>query len=173
MSWLIILFVVALAVSPVMWLKPSPRQRRLAKLRNRATQAGVKVELAEPPLHAAGKQMPSYRWRYPQNLPGPHFVLVREEVASSVLKPFRHGWRWRTEPLRGLPDDAMQRLDSLLARLPQDAMVLESQRSALVLWWYESQAAERFASYLSDFEALRSELEGHPDEPDISRHQQR
>lgn len=166
MGWLIVFFGVALAVSPVLWLKPNPRQKRVAALRNLASNAGVKIELTEPPLHAAGKQMPSYRWRYPQSLPGPLFVLVREEVASSALKSFRHGWRWRTEPLRELPDGAMQRLELLLARLPQDAMVLESKYSMLVLWWYESQNAERFASYLDDFNALRRELEGHPDRPE-------
>nr|WP_240457697.1 hypothetical protein [Halomonas socia] len=62
MNWLLIAFIVALIVSPVMWLKPSPKQKRVARLREHARKAGVRVKLAAPPLHAAGKQMPSYRW---------------------------------------------------------------------------------------------------------------
>lgn len=165
MSWVVILFIVALVISPVMWLRPSPKQRRVAALRQAAAKAGVKVKLAAPPLHAAGKAMPSYQWLYPQERPGPRFVLVRDGVASPALKTFRPGWRWRIEPLRALPDEAEKRLVELLSRLPQDAVVIESDRPALVLWWYESQGAERFSTYLDDFVQLREGLAGRPDVP--------
>ncbi|PAU74008.1 preprotein translocase subunit YajC [Halomonas salipaludis] len=165
MNWLLIAFIVALIVSPVMWLKPSPKQKRVARLREHARKAGVRVKLAAPPLHAAGKQMPSYRWGYPGEQPGPRFVAVRESASSGVLKPVCHGWRWRIEPLRPLPDEVFQRLEALLTRLPQDALVLESEVHGLTLWWYESQGPERFDSYLGDMAALRDSLAGRPDRP--------
>ena len=165
MNWLLIAFIVALIVSPVMWLKPSPKQRRVARLREHARKAGVRVKLAAPPLHAAGKQMPSYRWGYPKEQPGPRFVAVRESASSSVLKSVCHGWRWRIEPLRPLPADEQQRLEVLLTRLPQDALVLESDVHGVTLWWYESQGPERFDSYLGDMATLRDSLAGRPDRP--------
>lgn len=168
MTWLFILFVLLLVVSPVMWLKPSPRQRRISVLRTEASKTGLTVKLGKPPLHGIKTSMPAYRWRYPQDLPGPDFVLVRDDYASSALKPFAHGWRWRREPLRPLPDALQGRLKALLERLPQDALVVESHRQALALWWWESQGFSRFSTYLEDFVALRDGLAGRPDDGPVS-----
>ncbi|GAA0568836.1 preprotein translocase subunit YajC [Halomonas salifodinae] len=165
MTWLIILLALALVVSPVMWLKPSPRQKRVAGLRNAVIKAGVEVKLEVPPLHDVKTSMPAYRWRYPQERPGPTFVLVRDSESGESLKPCHAGWRWRTEPLRPLPEAARERLFALLERLPQDALVLESNEQALTLWWYESQNTERFLGYRDDFLFLRDQLAGRPDRP--------
>lgn len=165
MSWVIILFVLALIISPVMWLKPSPRQQRVARLRNEVIKAGIEVKLETPPLHPAPKAMPAYRWRYPQERPGPTFVLVRDSESGDSLKACHAGWRWRTEPLRPLPEAARACLFRLLERLPQDALVLESGEHALTLWWHESQGPERFLSYQEDFLLLRDGLAGRPDRP--------
>lgn len=169
MTWLFILLVLMLVISPVMWLKPSPRQRRIAALRNAAIKTGLSIKLEAPPLHGVKVAMPAYRWRYPQDRPGPDFVLVRDEQASAALRPFIHGWRWRREPLRPLPEALETRFKGLLERLPQDAMVVESNRHALTLWWWESQDFPRFSTYLEDFLALRDGLAGRPDRPEGSR----
>ncbi len=165
MTWLFILLAMLLVISPVMWLKPSPRQKRVAALRNAAMKTGLKVSLQTPPLHGATTAMPAYRWHYPQQRPGPDFVLVRDSHAAEALKPFAHDWRWRQEPLRPLPDDLTARLKRLLERLPQDALVVESDARALTLWWGESQDFARFSTYLEDFVALRDGLAGCPDDP--------
>ncbi|WP_148255021.1 preprotein translocase subunit YajC [Aidingimonas lacisalsi] len=165
MEWLIIVLVLMLIVSPVLWLKPKPRQKRIAGLRNTVMKAGIKVKLDKPPLNNDPGLMPSYRWPYPADYPGATFVLVREDEASNALKVFRPGWRWRIEPLRPLPAGVTERLEYLLTRLPRDAIVIESNREALKLWWDESQDGERFTSYLDDFNYLRKHLAGRPDAP--------
>ena len=169
MVWLIILAALLLMVSPVMWLKPSPRQRRITPLRNAATKAGVKVGLEKPPLHGDHTAMPGYRWVYPSDAPGPRFVLVRSSEASDVLEPYVADWRWRIEPLRTLPEAARKPLEALLTRLPQDALVVESSETAITLWWWESQTAERFLTYVEDFHQLRTALAGHADQRDAKR----
>ena len=168
MIWLFIVLAMLLVISPVMWLKPSPRQKRVAALRNAAMQTGLKVTLQVPPLHGDKVPMPAYRWPYPPQRPGPDFMLVRGSHAAEALKPFAHDWRWRKEPLRPLPDALEARLKRLLERLPQDALVVESDTRALTLWWHESQGYERFSTYLEDFEALRDGLAGRPDAPQAS-----
>ncbi len=169
MIWAMIIGVLLLMVAPVMWLKPSPRQRRIAPLRNAAAKAGVRVKLEPPPLHGIGTAMPGYRWPYPVESPGPRFLLVRDSDASDALKPFLAGWRWRIEPLRTLPDEAREPLEALLMRLPQDALVVESSEHGLTLWWWESQGAERFLTYVADFRRLRDALAGHADRPPATR----
>ena len=161
MEWLLIIIVLMFVLAPVMWLKPHPRQQRQTALRNSARKQNVEVKMAVPPLHHAKQVMPGYQWRYPQKAPGPDFLLVRESHASDALTPYHAGWRWRIAPLRAWPEQADIILKTLLERLPQDALVLESSESALTLWWWESQDAERFSTYINDFVMLRNCLKDH------------
>ncbi|WP_417421877.1 preprotein translocase subunit YajC [Halomonas sp.] len=165
MEWLIIIFVLIFVSAPVMWLKPSPRQKRQGVLRNCAAEYGISVKLEKPPLHHFKGLMPAYRWYYPQAAPGPDFLLVRDSNASSALERYCAGWRWRIAPLRPLPQAAEQNLKELLERLPQDALVVESSSTGLALWWWESQTAERLRVYAAAFDQLRSELGGLADDP--------
>lgn len=158
MVWLLIIAVVGLVFAPVMWLKPSPRQRRLVKLRAAARREGVAVRLESPPLHAARSRMAAYRWAFTQARPGPDFVLVREQAASTSLKTFREGWRWRVEPLRPPSAEAVERLEEALSALPEDALVLECGDHALTLWWEESLGEEALAPLLVRLTALRDAL---------------
>ncbi|MCH4813098.1 preprotein translocase subunit YajC [Vreelandella neptunia] len=165
MDWLIIVFILMLVIAPVMWLKPSPRQKRQQGLRSQISKQGVTIKLEKPPLHHFRGTMPSYRWHYSQEGPGPDFLLVRDSNASDALAPYYAGWRWRIAPLRPLPESAEIPLKALLERLPQDALVLQSTPHALTLWWWESQTAERFATYLPEFQQLLDALKGHADRP--------
>ncbi len=144
--WLIILFTLLIMLSPMMWLRPSRRDRHLGQLRQQARQLGVTVKFAKSPLHNPPAGLVSYRWPYPQDRPGPYFVLVRETHASEVLKPFdeAQGWRWRIEPLRPFTGKARSCLERALEELPRDALVLESERRYLTLWWGESLSVDAF-----------------------------
>ncbi|GHA90214.1 hypothetical protein [Modicisalibacter luteus] len=142
--WLVTVLAMLAILSPVLMLRPSRRDQRLGMLRQHARQAGISVKIAKPPLHDPPGGLVSYRWRYPQAHPGPLFVLVRAAYASTALKPFDTEWRWRIEPLRPLSQDTAMELARLVARLPEDALVLESERGALTLWWRESLSLEAF-----------------------------
>lgn len=165
MEWLIIIAISMFVIAPVMWLKPSPRQRRQQTLRTQIAKQGVIIKLEKPPLHHFKGTMPAYRWHYPQSAPGPDFLLVRDSNASEALAPYYAGWRWRVAPLRSLPGNAEIPLKALLERLPLDALVIQSTPYALTLWWWESQTAERFTTYLPEFKQLIDTLQGHVDRP--------
>lgn len=165
--WLVTLFVFLAMLSPIMWLRPSRRDRRLGLLRQHARQAGVGVKFAKPPLHAPPGGLVSYRWSYTQARPGPLFLLVRDEYASQALKPFVAGWRWRIEPLRPLSGEASRQLEQALAALPEDALVLESERRYLTLWWGESLETKAFDVCQAALAATRDVLAG-PQRPDAT-----
>ncbi|CAH1045192.1 preprotein translocase subunit YajC [Halomonas sp. TD01] len=167
MEWLIIIFILMFVIAPVMWLKPSPQQKRQMALRSSAKKQGVTVKMEKPPLHHFRGTMPAYRWYFSQQAPGPDFVLVRESNASEALELYHAGWRWRIAPLRPLPEIASASLKALLERLPQDALVIESNSTALTLWWWESQTAERFSTYGDDFQTLKETLSGLSDRPAV------
>ncbi|WNK19204.1 preprotein translocase subunit YajC [Halomonas piscis] len=166
MQWLIVVAAILMVVSPVMWLKPSPRQRRQSRLREMARQRGVEIAHREAPLHRVKDKMPAYRLRYPDEHPGPDFVLVRDSVASAELDRYCPGWRFRIAPLRPLPASARQALEALIAKLPEDVLVVQSSAAALTLWWWESATAESFAPCVKEAAALRDALSGYADRPE-------
>ncbi|TVP42702.1 MAG: preprotein translocase subunit YajC [Halomonas sp.] len=165
MDWLIIVFILLFLIAPLKWLKPNPRQKRQQALRNQVSKQGVNIKMEKPPLHHFKGTMPAYRWRYPHDQPGPDFLLVRDSHASEALEPYYAGWRWRIAPLRPLPETAVEPLKALLERLPQDALVVQSSPHTLTLWWWESQTAERFSTYLPEFQQLHQSLQGCADQP--------
>ncbi|MBZ9560478.1 MULTISPECIES: preprotein translocase subunit YajC [unclassified Modicisalibacter] len=157
--WLVLAFTILAILSPVLWLRPSPRDRRLIDLRRAAREAGVSVDFGKAPLHESSGLV-AYRWRYPQTRPGPRFVAVRDAHASEALKPCAHGWRWRIEPLRPMDESARHAFEAVLAALPGDALVLESTRDQLWVWWRESWNATQFAHHEPAIAGLRDALEG-------------
>lgn len=169
MIWLIIAAVVGMVFAPAMWLRPSPRQQRSMRLREVANRLGVRVRLAPSPLHHDGDRMPAYRWPYPAERPGPDFMLVHDDEASAALKVFVDGWRWRKEPLRGLPATARERFAELLTALPPDAVAVESDAEGLTLWWGESQDEAAFQALAGRLAELRDGLAGRPDRPEAHR----
>lgn len=163
MNWLLILVAVGLVITPVMWLKPTPRQRRVIALRNEARKQGIVVKLEASPEHQVKGLVAAYRWPFPAARPGPDFMLVSPGLASRALKTFEAGWCWRTEPLRPLPETGVALLAAMPAHLPDDVLAIASSRSALTLWWDESLDAERLAALAEPLVALRDALAGHPD----------
>lgn len=167
--WLVTLFVFLAMLSPIMWLRPSRRDRRLGLLRQHARQTGVAVKFAKPPLHAPPGGLVSYRWSYPQAQPGPVFLLARDDYASEALKPFVEGWRWRIEPLRPLSSEARQCLEQALVALPEDALVLESERIYLTLWWGESLDVAQFSDCQAAVTTARDALSGSSRSGDVPK----
>ncbi|MDN6296529.1 MAG: preprotein translocase subunit YajC [Halomonas sp.] len=167
MEWLIIGFIVLMVISPVVWLKPSPRQQRHTQLRAMARHKGVEVLRQEVPLHLIKEKMPAYRLRYPGEHPGPDFVLVRDGFASAALVRYTEGWRFRVAPLRPLPEAAQRQLQELITLLPDDVLMVQSSEVALTLWWWESGTAEHFAPCVEAAALLRDTLSGYADRPGV------
>lgn len=164
MSWLVIVGVMAILVAPLMWLKPSPRQKRLVALHAEARKLGIVVKMEASPEHQAKGLVAVYRWSYPASRPGPDFMLVSPALASPALKPFTDGWCWRMEPLRPLPEPAQRLLSSLPAHLGDSVLAIGSNRSALTLWWDETLNAQQLPGFVEPLAALRDALEGCPDQ---------
>ncbi|WP_051234015.1 hypothetical protein [Halomonas halocynthiae] len=164
MTWLVIAGIMAMLVAPLMWLKPSPRQKRLVALRAEARRLGIEVKLETSPAHQAKELVAAYRWLYPVQRPGPDFMLVSPYLASPALKTFSDGWCWRTEPLRPLPDTAQRLLNSLPEHLGDSVLAIGSSRSVLTLWWEETLSAPELSAFVEPLTELRDALENCPDE---------
>jgi len=136
-GWLpliIIVFAVVLVVGPVMWLKPSSRDRRLAELRQRAARTGLSVQMLPLPAALGEGSAAAYiqRWRDRRRLQlGWCLELQRMEHEMH----FAGRWDWRAG--RSAPEAAWEPLRELLAQLPRDACAVIAMAGGLGVQWRE------------------------------------
>lgn len=129
-----------LVLSPMSMLKPSPRQKRLVMLREKARHLGIRVTLISQQLDPGLKlEGAAYRWLRPADAPAMpgYLCLLRcdERPQRGVL--WSDGW----EMVRGAPElltEAQQQLlDRFLTLLPADAHAVEWGSATLSFWWHE------------------------------------
>ena len=133
----LIAIVVALSLlGSVLWLKPSPAQRRQAELRALARQLGLDVRLAPLPQTRRARvrqQAPDpgvvYRLlRFDLKVPlARDYVLVRESADAP--------WEPQTDEL--LPTALQRVLDEVLQGLPRDSLAVELTPHGPGVYWRE------------------------------------
>lgn len=112
MAWLVIALIVALAIGPVLWLRPKPREHAVAALRTAAREVGLTVSIthvprldarAEERVSSGGRdreptvECASYRLLAPGRLErAPQWTLYRSERENRYLA----GWTTLTPPRR-------------------------------------------------------------------------
>lgn len=137
-SWLpilIIVFVVALVIGPVMWLKPSGRDRRLAALRQNAASSGLRVQMQSLPA-AEGKGTAAVyfsQWRNPRRLQVGWGLELKRISHEAHFDGF---WDWRSG--RKAPAAAKGPLKELIERLPADATAVICNDGGLGVQWKEN-----------------------------------
>ncbi|WP_237056001.1 hypothetical protein [Microbulbifer sediminum] len=153
---LIIFFAVALVIGPVMWLKPSSRDRRLAEFRQRAAGAGMVVQMSRLPESQGEGTAAVYisRWEDPRRLQtGWMIELQRMEHGMH----FSGRWDWRGE--QQAPREAWPLLRELLTSLPPDALALHATQAGLGIQWREQSGESGMDSLLAALDKFRPEIE--------------
>lgn len=171
MTWIVICIVLLAAFGPVLWLLPSPRDRRLAALRARARAEGLVVELKHlPKLNASAQERVSAAGRVREPLIDcaayshgmqrrlkhlPQFRIQRAEDEAGQPRP---GWRFLDPPdSRQHLEPTLALLDGLIAGLPTDTLAVGIEARNLTVYWLEGVGADpqvvgSMAAYLRDFE---------------------
>lgn len=140
MIWLLIALVVALAIGPILWLRPKPRERAVAALRTAAREAGLTVSVAHVPqldasaqerVSAGGRdrvptiECASYRLLAPGQLEdAPRWTLYRSKHESRHLP----GWTTLAPP-RQLPPQSeayWHRVAAIVDGLPGGCLAVEA-----------------------------------------------
>lgn len=152
MSYLIILFVLALALAPIMALKPSKLQKHQEKMRDRAREDGLQVQVC--PLPQTHRQQVrredpesgvAYRllWRHPlAKFQQIQFQLLREE----------------TEVNRA-PAPVLAALDDTLSALPASIMGIEFTSVGVAVFWREEGDVDAVDSIADALNTLQARLE--------------
>lgn len=154
MGWLIGFIVVAFVVAPIMWVMPSPAQKRQARLRERAQQLGLAISLVD--------------------LPQSHRSKVRKEAAAkgvayslrmqrerNRIRPHWFVWREAPDGERDIdgscPEAVVDALPALRARMGADMVGFGSTPEGYVLYWRErgdETTVEQVAMLLEDIRQL-------------------
>lgn len=177
---IIIAMTIALVVGPIMWLRPTPRDRQLERLRGHARQRGLNVSMKDIPhpdprpqdrVSSAGKPLePSLNvalYQLPLRLPGhleakhaPDWEVLRlqrdvrsevEEEGSAGLLP---GWRF-SRPGLPLVEDVVGRLSEALARAPRGTAKVDGNASGIGLYWHERGSESEVDAIADLLESLR------------------
>jgi len=158
-SWvplLIILLAVVLVIGPVMWLKPSSRDRRLASLRQAAASAGFRVQMQKLPVSQGEGTAAVYfsGWRNPRRLStgwGLEIKRMQHEMHFSGV------WDWRNG--RHAPEAAASPLRELLSQLPADSLAVLATEGGLGVQWRESSGDAGFKAIQHALTELRPIIE--------------
>lgn len=137
MFWIIAFLVLAFMLAPVLWIIPTPQQRRQTRLRERARQLGITVQIASFP------QTRRQRVRKEPEYQGLAYCMPLPKVRAGER------WRfWRDEALRTdeehEPSQAVyDALVALSSALPSDCRLVEAGGRMLRVWWREANATEQ------------------------------
>ena len=174
MTWFVIIFLFLLTFVPLLYAIPSPRQRKQARMRKRATEAGLGVEiqfipklsaesaelvsvggkLREPKIECAAYQI---RLRKPVDIPRLLLLKLPLNSKSITYEVFEY-WGVRGEEeykyLSRAPS-LVQLIQSLEVRMPEDVLGLELTSQRLGLLWREGDDSE---ATIKNIEEVLSEL---------------
>ena len=163
MGYLIIGFVLLLIIAPIFAILPSARQKEQMRLRKRAMDQGISVELTriEDPIPRQDKYMSStgrplepilavaaYRiarpkpreWRISAQI---KWVVERQAENSTEL-PGR--WHWDGSKPEEISPEFEEFLSRELSYLPDDVVKIQEVNSSLVVYWHESSSEEGLAA---------------------------
>jgi len=141
MTYLLIIVIVALIISPLVWLKPSLRQQQLEQLRREARHGGLRVRLSTRPDVREGEKA---------HFDCACYCLPWDELngrpsgrmgAWTLVRDTRRGitsgwddWRWLAQPA---PEEAGAAIEEITRSLPKEALGLVAALDGLEFYWTE------------------------------------
>lgn len=149
MVYFLIVLGLGLVLAPVMWLRPSPRDKQLQRLRQRAVEKGLRVNLGAMPQRQgsvkAGDQFDTACYL----LPWPKQQLIQAEKAARQTQAIFRGTDgvWRDA---GLGD--------LLSDLPDSAQVVDVNVEGVCVYWRETGTETRVDELAEFLRRIRERL---------------
>lgn len=146
--FLLLFLVFAMIVGPILLIKPSKRQQRIAQLRAKAPSLGLRVTLQT----LNGQSIAVYEKPWPrdeqQKFGGQEWLLEKQSYQHDIH--FCDWWAWRGPE----PSDAILAvLKQRLADLPDAVVAVEANRLGLRCYWTErgnDATLNELAEWLSD-----------------------
>lgn len=146
-SWIPLIFIVlavAMAVGPVLMLKPNKYLQRLAGLRTKALSLGLRVHML--PLEGESEQVSAYCHQWDKKDADRKPWLLRRTSYAHELN-FYNEWAWQ----KGMEADACwhQKISSILDNAPSQLLAIGKGPQGLCCYWNE-RGGEAVLNSISD-----------------------
>jgi len=155
---LIIIAAVLTLAGAFMWLKPSPRDRHLNRLRSKALAEGFKLQSVrlsdtsvEGRVNDAHVLQTLYQLKhdFDKETP-PYFTVQRTTGVSSAFLP--DGWKWADK--HRPPEAVTERLSDFLTQLPERYFVVDARPDGVGLAWEERGGVDELPAIRETLERL-------------------
>jgi hypothetical protein len=135
MTWLLIVFGTALVLSPLMWLKQSPHQKRITHLRRQASLASLQVSLhRRPDAREDERRLEAVCYRFPWQDTDCRQDWVLQRVSNRGWPSEFQGWCWMKQDAGAQWHDV---LAHTLANLPQGVGAIVASAQGIGVIWDE------------------------------------
>jgi hypothetical protein len=125
---------VIMAVGPIMLMKPSKRDQRIASLRQKAAQQGLHIRLDN--FETSPVAVYSLNVELPKDISS--WLLLKQSYSHGLH--FHHQWEFQVDSDANKPvlnKEVQQDLQQFLDRLPNDIVGLELNPKTVGIWWLE------------------------------------
>jgi len=141
MTYLLIAFVLALILSPLMWFRQSPRQKLITAMRKEAAAKGIRVKLSKPADAREGEGRLEYVTYTLPWLPDSPASMEPRMEKWLLIKGTRRGdpspwdsWQWLG---RASNDALVTSIGFALEKLPENVSALEACSEGVRIYWQE------------------------------------
>ncbi|NKI17208.1 hypothetical protein HCU74_07205 [Spongiibacter sp. KMU-166] len=134
MFWLIVIGVLAFMLAPILWIIPSPRQKRQIALRDVARKQGILVQIGSLP------QSRRQRVRKEGQIPGLAYCLMLPKGARLARWRLWFNGEGEHDDVAGPPDSVRQKIAALGDAWPEDVILIEASEQMLKVYWREKNA---------------------------------
>ena len=157
MVWLLIIFCLAVAVSPLMWMKSSPRQQRVMSFRKKARSLTINVNLCRhPDALDSEKRLDAiyYGLAWQKDILNESWILHRRNKRG--WESHYHGWRW-------ISDEAdlawYELLSATVESLPSGVTAIVASKEGIGVIWDERGDDDLFENLHQSLIGLRKKGE--------------
>lgn len=155
MFYVIVALIIGLVISPVLYLKPSPRQKQQMRLRTKAIELGLQVKLSPLPGSDAIKKeraqssMMSYRFMRPRS---DATVLTHHYQAGRSITD-DSDWVFYQNQTKA-PVMLGEAVLPLLSRFPDGVIAVESMQGFVAAYWDEAGGEERLETIFDTLKVI-------------------
>jgi len=135
--WIIIGFIILIVVGSVVWIRPSPRDQKLALWRRDAIMAGMKIRMqtlkAEPKNSGIRDDVPgvSYEWFNPKPEKNDSKVWAVVKTDGWLKEGLPEGWSW----YESASDEISKEVSEIIQQCPIEVNALErTPKSSRIVW---------------------------------------
>ena len=164
MTYLLIIFILLIALAPLVWVKSSPRQQQIAELRRLANEQGLQVALSYPPDARSGEgrldhAMYMLPWLVDKSREWtPEKWALLHHSRRGDTSPW-NGWRWLERPR---DKSTVTYISEFLGQFTDAVAGLSATSRGLAFCWQEKGTDTELKAFIEALKLLRDRLQNNP-----------